>query len=70
MRNWAASWVSLRTEKKSLVKHINIYMEKSLKQREQLEGYLRGEDSWPNYLTVGDILNRIVEESEKEEEDE
>ena len=30
-----------KTEKKSLVKHINIYMEKSLKQREQLKGYLR-----------------------------
>ena len=44
-------------------------MEKSLKQKEQLEGYLRGEDSWPNYLTVGDILNRIVEESEEEEEE-
>jgi hypothetical protein len=45
-------------------------MEKSLKQREQLEGYLRDGNSWPNFLTVGDILNRIVEESEKEEEDE
>jgi len=29
------------TEKNSLVKHINIYMEKSLKQKEQLRGYLR-----------------------------
>jgi hypothetical protein len=45
-------------------------MEKSLKQREQLEGYLRDDRPWPNVLTVGDILNRIVEESEKEEEDE
>ena len=34
------------TEKKSLVKHINIYMEKSLKQREQLEGYLRDKLLW------------------------
>ncbi len=41
MRNWAAGWVSWGTEKKSLVKHINIYMEKSLKQKEQLEGYMR-----------------------------
>ena len=58
------------TEKKSISIHINIYMEKSLKQREQLEGYLRDKGTWPDVLTIGDILNRIVEESEKEEEDE
>jgi len=34
-------WATLGTEKKSISIHINIYMEKSLKQREQLEGYLR-----------------------------
>ena len=45
-------------------------MEKSLKQREQLEGYLRDKGTWPDVLTIGDILNRIVEESEEEEEDE
>ena len=45
-------------------------IEKSLKQREQLEGYLRDEETYPNVLTIGDILNRIVEESEKEEDDE
>jgi hypothetical protein len=36
----------LRTRKKSISIHINIYMEKSLKQREQLEGYLRDKLLW------------------------
>ena len=44
-------------------------IEKSLKQREQLVGYLRDEGTEPDFLTVGDILNRIVEESEKEEDE-
>ncbi len=44
-------------------------IEKSLKQREQLEGYLSDEGLGPDFLTVGDILNRIVEESEKEEDE-
>ena len=50
-------------------------IEKSLKQREQLEGYLREvvqsalKGTEPDFLTVGDILNRIVEESEKEEDE-
>ena len=41
--SWKFSGATLGygNQKNSLVKHINIYMEKSLKQREQLEGYLR-----------------------------
>ena len=44
-------------------------IEKSVKHREQLAGYLRDEGTDPDFLTVGDILNRIVEESEKEEDE-
>jgi len=49
---WATLWErgeknpSKHPEKKSISIHINIYMEKSLKQREQLEGYLRDKLLW------------------------
>ena len=52
------------TEKKSLVKHINIYMEKSLKQKEQLEGYLRDK---VQQLSQKQPLVILFEEKEKDE---
>jgi hypothetical protein len=41
-----SSGATLKNWKKSISIHINIYMEKSLKQREQLEGYLRDKLLW------------------------
>ena len=55
-------------QKNSLVKHINIYMEKSLKQREQLEGYLKDKDSKDKEKVVKDFQK--IFDKKKEEEDE
>ena len=50
--------------RKNLSIHINIYMEKSLKQREQLEGYLRDK---VQQLSQKQPLVILFEEKEKDE---
>ena len=68
--SWKFSGATLGygNQKNSLVKHINIYMEKSLKQREQLEGYLKDKDSKDKEKVVKDFQKLF--DKEKEEEDE
>ena len=55
------------TEKKSISIHINIYMEKSLKQREQLEGYLKDKYSNDKKKVVKDF-QKIFDKEEKKDE--